>query len=96
MFKPFSWPVNAKIFVYVYIILAIFIKLYYLGMDFIYVYTYVCRLLINSDSFVTAPMKTHNSESRGQEEAQQPMQLLSELITRSTTLKLTNALAKLP
>ena len=40
-------------------------------------------------------IKTHDSESRGQEEAQQ-RRPLSELFTHSTTLKLTNALVKLP
>ena len=40
-------------------------------------------------------IKTHDSESRGQEEAQQ-REPLSELFTRSTALKLANALAKPP
>ena len=40
-------------------------------------------------------IKTHDSESRGQEEAQQ-RRPLSELFTRSTALKLANALAKPP
>ena len=40
-------------------------------------------------------IKTHDSESRGQEEAQQ-CRPLSELFTRSTALKLANALAKPP
>ena len=38
-------------------------------------------------------IKTHDSESRGQEEAQQLMRPLSELFTCSTTLKFANALA---
>ena len=40
-------------------------------------------------------IKTHGSESRGQEEAGH-MQQTSELFTGSTTLKLVNALNKLP
>ena len=40
-------------------------------------------------------IKTHNSESRGQEEAGRT-QRTSELFTGSTTLKLANALNKLP
>ena len=39
-------------------------------------------------------IKTHNSESRGQEEAG-PKQRTSELFTRSTAVKLANALNKL-
>ena len=40
-------------------------------------------------------IKTHDSESRGQEEAGR-MQQTSELFTRSTTLKFVNALNKPP
>ena len=46
-------------------------------------------------------IKTHDSESRGQEEAAiicetKITQPLSELLTMKTTKKITNALAKLP
>ena len=46
-------------------------------------------------------IKTHDSESRGQEEAAiiretKIMQPLSELLTRKTAKKIANALAKLP
>ena len=46
-------------------------------------------------------IKTHNSESQGQEEAAiiretKITRLLSELFTRKTTKKIANALAKLP
>ena len=41
-------------------------------------------------------IKTHNSESRGQEEAQQRDHRVSYLHVRSTALKLANALAKPP
>ena len=40
-------------------------------------------------------IKTHNSESRGQEEAGRTQQM-SELFTRSTALKFVNALNKPP
>ena len=42
-----------------------------------------------------APIKTHDSESRGQGEAGRTQQT-SELFTRSTAVKLVNALNKLP
>ena len=53
--------------------------------------TYICTIII---MYKYPFIKTHDSESRGQEEAGH-MQRMSELFTHSTTLKFVNALNKL-
>ena len=55
----------------------------------------VIRLFMWYDINLANQIKTHDSESRGQEEAQQ-RDHCRDLFTRSTTLKLANVLAKPP